>query len=118
MIKRVILEKEELLSEIASSLNVGEVNVKYGVIEKIIEGEELITDIIEILSDCLNEDIERLIYSITNFYTYEDNLIKIELSDLSTYINNLYNVTITEIYDFFESNIFGDMKECIAFELI
>lgn len=118
MIKRFILEKEELLSDIANDLGVNISNIAYGVIEEELEGEEIVTDIIEVKGFHNSNIVELVMSSITKHYTYKDNLIQIELSDLSDYISKLYNVRVSEVYDLFESNIFGDMKECIAFELI
>lgn len=118
MIKRFILEKEELLDDIAKDMGVSKSKLAYGVIEEELEDEEIVTDVIEIRCFYNSEIVKNLMSSVTKHYTYKDNIIQIELSDLSNYISKLYNVKVSEVYDLFESNIFGDMKECIAFELI
>lgn len=121
MKKRIIIEKNEFLKKISEGLSYylnEELNVDYGVIEDTIESEEIVTDIIEIKCEVFNNEVKEALTNITEYYDYKNNTIIIELVDLRNYINNLYKVEVTEVYDFFECNIFGDMLECIAFELI
>lgn len=118
MIKRIIFQKQELFTEITKSLEYKLKDIKFGIIEKVIDFEEIVIDTIEIKCDFLDDDIDKLLGNITDFYKFEDNKIIIELTDLREYISKIYNVEITEVYDFFECNLYGDMTECISFEII
>lgn len=118
MRKIIILKKIELLDAVSETVEINVENVNYGVIEQVINNEKIVTDTIEIKINQEPKEFKKALETITEFYIQRNNTIIIEMTDLTDYINNLYNVNTSEVFDFFECNIDGEMEECICFELI
>lgn len=116
MRKGLVLQKQELLESVAKNL-AHDLVVEFGVIETMIDDEELVTDVIEINCNCIDDKLQMSLNEITDFYRYENKKVIIELTDLREFISKEYGVEVTEIYDFFECNLFGEMLECLLFEL-
>lgn len=116
MKKGLVLQKQELLESVAKNL-AHDLVVELGVIETMIDNEELVTDVIEIHCDFMDYKLQMSLNEITDFYRYENKKVIIELTDLREFISKEYGVEVTEIYDFFECNLFGEMLECLLFEL-
>lgn len=123
MNNKLIMTTEEFLDVIKCHFELF-INIISGinltVLPILIEEEEVVVDCLEIVvndgTDCTI--LENKIEYFTEHYIIKGNRIFIELTDLVDLLKEKTNANVTEIFDIVESNINGDFKECICFDIV
>ena len=108
------MQKETLIEEVEKVLGR---KVNYGLKSLFKGSKEIIVDTIEVDYKSTSAINHKDLLNISNNYEVVGNKVVIEILQMTNFFKELFTGESVENYDIMESNMFGAMRECLAFQI-
>lgn len=115
MVKCIVVQKEKMIEELEKLLCR---KVNYGVKSFIKDNKECVVDTIEVDVKSMSTFDMNSLKKISEIYEVVDNVVVVEIEKMTKFFETFLPGEKIKKCDFVESNIFGQMEECLTFHIV